>query len=276
MAPTFRYVFVVESTGSLASAPAVVHVAVWAWSALGLAALVTLFAVAAAALRAGPDAAGTARRRKASRKAGPSRCSTGQARAAKAASYYDLRRVDHAVGYFRQWIRDEKTPTGRFVPENEEQWKRYGERHFRLLSHNAGIVAEDLGVIPPFVRTILKDLGLPGYRVMRWERDDNVYRDPHGFPPVSLATTGTHDTEPVADWWEAANDGERQGMARVYPEFQGVHVTREFTPERAEAPTGIPAATTRRRSAGWRSAPPRRPTTGRSCAASRPTTPAAP
>jgi len=47
-------------TRSLASAPAVVHVAVWAWSALGLAALVTLFAVAAAALRAGPDAAGTA------------------------------------------------------------------------------------------------------------------------------------------------------------------------------------------------------------------------
>ena len=39
-----------------------------------------------------------------------------KARAAKAASYYDLRRVDHAVGYFRQWIRDEKTPTGPLHP----------------------------------------------------------------------------------------------------------------------------------------------------------------
>ncbi|MET0400875.1 MAG: 4-alpha-glucanotransferase, partial [Cystobacter sp.] len=151
-------------------------------------------------------------------------------RAAKAASYYDLRRVDHAVGYFRQWIRDEKTPTGRFLPDNEAQWKQYGERHFRLLSEGAGIVAEDLGVIPPFVRSILGNLNLPGYRVMRWERDNGVYRNPHAFPPVSLATTGTHDTEPAADWWESANDSEREGMARVYPEFQGVHVTREFTP----------------------------------------------
>src|SRR5207248_3306424 len=33
-------------------------------------------------------------------------------RARKAASYYDVRRVDHAVGYFRQWIRDEKNPVG--------------------------------------------------------------------------------------------------------------------------------------------------------------------
>lgn len=155
-----------------------------------------------------------------------------KSRAAKAASYYDLRRVDHAVGYFRQWIRDEKTPTGRFIPDNEQDWKAYGERHFRLLSRDAGIVAEDLGVIPPFVRTILGDLGLPGYRVLRWERDDAVYRDPHAFPPVSLVTTGTHDTEPVAEWWEAAaSDAERQAIARAYPEFQSVTATREFTPE---------------------------------------------
>ena len=85
--------------------------------------------------------------------------------------------------------------------------------------------------MPPFVRAILKDLGLPGYRVLRWERDDNVYRDPHGFPAVSLVTTGTHDTEPQAEWWENATEEERRGTARVYPEFQGVAVTREFTPD---------------------------------------------
>jgi 4-alpha-glucanotransferase len=154
-----------------------------------------------------------------------------RARAAKATSYYDLRRVDHAVGYFRQWIRDERTPTGRFIPDDEQAWRRLGERHFRLLSQEAGIVAEDLGVIPPFVRSILQRLGLPGYRVLRWERDDALYRDPHDFPPVSLVTTGTHDTETVAEWWEAATEEERQGIARVYPEFQDVPVTREFTPE---------------------------------------------
>ena len=152
-------------------------------------------------------------------------------RAKKAASYYDLRRVDHAVGYFRQWIRDEQTPTGRFIPPDEESHKRLGEKHFRLLSEGAGIVAEDLGVIPPFVRRILADLKLPGYRVMRWERDDNVYRDPRQFPAVSLVTTGTHDTDTVAEWWEGARDDERQAAARAWPEMNGVPVTREFTPE---------------------------------------------
>ena len=154
-----------------------------------------------------------------------------KSRAAKAASYYDLRRVDHAVGYFRQWIRDEKTPTGRFIPDNEETWKRHGERHFRLLSENAGIVAEDLGVIPPFVRTILTSLGLPGYRVMRWEKDGNVYRNPHEFPALSLATTGTHDTETLAEWWEGTSSQEHAALARVYPEFEGVDVRSGFTPQ---------------------------------------------
>lgn len=154
-----------------------------------------------------------------------------KARAANAASYYDLRRVDHAVGYFRQWIRDDQTPTGRFTPADEASWRRYGELHFRLLSHGAGIVAEDLGVVPPFVREILARLGLPGYRVMRWERDANTYRDPKKFPKVSLVTTGTHDTEPVAEWWETAMPEERAGIARVYETFRGVEVTQAFTPE---------------------------------------------
>jgi 4-alpha-glucanotransferase len=151
-------------------------------------------------------------------------------RAAKAASYYDLRRVDHAVGYFRQWIRDERSPKGRFLPEDEPTQRQLGERHFRLLSEGAGIVAEDLGVIPPFVREVLGRLGLPGYRVMRWERDGSKYRDPHAYPASSLATTGTHDTEPVVEWWEGATDEERRETARAFPEFEGVRVEQRCTP----------------------------------------------
>lgn len=154
-----------------------------------------------------------------------------RARARNAASYYDLRRVDHAVGYFRQYIRDERTPRGRFLPEDEPSQRALGERHFRMLSEGAGIVAEDLGVIPPFVRETLARLELPGYRVMRWERDDGTYRDPAHFPRISLATTGTHDTDTAAEWWESSADWEREAMARVYRAFDGVPLTREFTPQ---------------------------------------------
>lgn len=157
-------------------------------------------------------------------------------RAQKAASYYDVRRVDHAVGYFRQWIRDERTPTGRFVPEDASKHQALGEKHFELLSQDAGIIAEDLGVIPVWVRQTLGRMGLPGYRVLRWETDDGVVRNPRNFPAASLATTGTHDTETLREWWEVSTQQkDREAFARVYPELQGVTVTAEFTPKIHEA-----------------------------------------
>jgi 4-alpha-glucanotransferase len=157
-------------------------------------------------------------------------------RAEKSASYYDLRRVDHAIGYFRQWIRDTTTPKGRFIPLDEPAQVALGEKHFKLFSASAGIIAEDLGVIPKFAREVLKKLQLPGYRVMRWERDEAVYRDPHEFLEVSLATTGTHDTDTLREWWETATDAERLAMAKAVPEMQGLPaVTKAFTPQVHEA-----------------------------------------
>ncbi len=141
-------------------------------------------------------------------------------RARKSAAYYDTRRVDHAVGYFRQWIRDQETPKGRFIPRDEALHPMLGERNFKLLSEEAGIIAEDLGVIPPYVRQILTRLQIPGYRVMRWERDGLQYRDPRQYPTLSLATTGTHDTSTLREWWETAPDEERQAVAKVYVELQ--------------------------------------------------------
>lgn len=152
-------------------------------------------------------------------------------RARKAAAYYDLRRVDHAVGYFRQWIRDAQTPTGRFIPPDEPTQQALGEKLFRLLSEGAGIVAEDLGVIPKFVRETLARLKLPGYKVLRWEDDNGVFRNPHAFDPVSLVTTGTHDTDTLREWWENAPPHVREQAARAWPELHGLGLSAEFTPQ---------------------------------------------
>lgn len=159
-----------------------------------------------------------------------------KARAKKAASYYDVRRIDHAIGYFRQYIRDAQTPRGRFVPSEQPAQQARGERNFRLLSEGAGIVAEDLGVIPRFARDTLARLGLPGYQVMRWSREDGIYRDPRHFPEVSLVTTGTHDTETLRGWWENAQPWEREAVGNTWPElwsFKPPPTT--FSPEIHEA-----------------------------------------
>lgn len=145
-----------------------------------------------------------------------------RSRAGQSATYYDLRRVDHAVGYFRQWIRDQTTPTGRFVPPDEPAQAALGELLFRILGTGAGLAAEDLGVIPPWVRQTLERQGIPGYRVLRWERDGAVFRDPSAFPAVSLTTTGTHDTETLREWWETTSDAERLAVASAYVAFAGL------------------------------------------------------
>jgi 4-alpha-glucanotransferase len=155
-----------------------------------------------------------------------------RARAARTADYYELRRIDHAVGYFRQWIRDEKDPKGRFLPADEPRQRAQGEQLFRLLSGPAGIVAEDLGVVPDFVRETLTRLAIPGYRVLRWERewqrDAGVYRNPHDFPKLSLATTSTHDTETLREWWENGAAHEREAVIRAYPELQNLPNPSEY------------------------------------------------
>ena len=75
------------------------------------------------------------------------------------------------------------------------------------------IIAEDLGTVPDFVRASLARLGIPGFRVFRWERDWHTegqpFREPTEYPPASVATSGTHDTEPLVVWWENASSAER-------------------------------------------------------------------
>jgi 4-alpha-glucanotransferase len=70
-------------------------------------------------------------------------------------------------------------------------------------------VAEDLGVIPPFVHEVLERLGMPGYRVLPWQKDGTRFRDPRAFPAGSVASWSTHDTAPIDAWWDEFPEEER-------------------------------------------------------------------
>ena len=81
------------------------------------------------------------------------------------------------------------------------------------------MTAEDLGLIPDFVRDSLRRIGLPGYKVIRWEREwsqpGHPFVPPSQYPAVSVVTTSTHDIEPMALWWEVASADERRAMAAI-------------------------------------------------------------
>src|SRR5439155_775134 len=127
-----------------------------------------------------------------------------RARVARAAALFAAVRLDHVVGFYRQFVIPSAGPR-HFVPAEEAEQLALGERLLgvvRAAAGAAGVTGEDLGVVPDFVRRSLATLAIPGYRVLRWERDGDVFRDPAGFPPLSVATSGTHDTSALAVWWE--------------------------------------------------------------------------
>ncbi len=154
-------------------------------------------------------------------------------RARRMARLFDLHRVDHVVGLYRTYFFPVDGSPPAFVPADEPAQVANGERVLGILSEGAQVIAEDLGTVPDFVRASLARLGIPGYRVQRWEKNweagGTAFRDPAAWPPVSVATTGTHDTESLADWYEALSAEERAQLLAL-PALAGL---------RARAPAGF-------------------------------------
>lgn len=146
------------------------------------------------------------------------------ARVRRLVELFDGGRIDHVVGYYRLWEIPRDGRPG-FVPAEEPAQRAQGEELLRIAMDVAGdadLLVEDLGSIPDFVRASLGDLGLPGYRVLRWERDDGRFRDPAVWPSASVGTSGTHDTSALRTWWEdELRPDEREAVARV-PGLGGV------------------------------------------------------
>ena len=141
-----------------------------------------------------------------------------KARARHAAALYDRFRIDHVVGFFRQWVRKDGDK-GSFIPASEEEQRLRGEKVLRAMLEAAGpdaVIAEDLGVIPPYVHETMSRLGVPGYKVLPWEKDaEHMPRDPRKFPELSVATWSTHDTAPITAWWDDLEPWERERIAAL-------------------------------------------------------------
>lgn len=140
-------------------------------------------------------------------------------RGRRMAVLYDGLRVDHVIGIYRTYGRP---PIGEpfFNPTGEAAQVAQGEAVLGALKQSGvQLIAEDLGVVPDFLRPSLGRLGIPGCKVMRWERDWHAdgepFIDPVEYPPVSVAMTGTHDTEPLAVWWDTCPAADRRALVTL-------------------------------------------------------------
>ena len=157
-----------------------------------------------------------------------------RARAKRTAQLFDGFRLDHLVGLYRVYNRPiDEAHENFFTPPDPPAQLALGERLVSIyLDTGAEIIAEDLGTVPGFVRASLRRLRVPGFKVMRWERrwseSGKPYVDPAQYEEISVATTGTHDTEPLATWWESLSEEERDEVVSLPAVIR--HLPRAATP----------------------------------------------
>lgn len=114
-------------------------------------------------------------------------------------------RIDHVMGMSRLWLVPEGASAldGAYVTFPSETL-------FRLIAleswrHKAIVIGEDLGTLPDGFRDYLREQGVAGLRVLRFEKTDNGYISPEQWDPAAAALTTTHDLIPTAGWWAGAD-----------------------------------------------------------------------
>jgi len=141
-----------------------------------------------------------------------------------AENFYHIFRIDHVVGFFRIWTIPitEEFPRGKksgkvgyFDPpdeglkEDKKIWEKHGKTILDMIVESSDMlpIGEDLGTIPLVCRKTLKNMGIPGYKVLIWERDWTDKEEkfpfipPEEYPYLSMSTSTTHDFWSLAGWW---------------------------------------------------------------------------
>jgi 4-alpha-glucanotransferase len=126
-------------------------------------------------------------------------------------------RIDHVVGLQHlYWV-----PEG--SPPSEGAYVRYPFEDLTgilaLESHRNQclVIGEDLGTVPPGFRERAANLGILSSKVLYFEQKSGMgdFSAPQDYPPLSLASVGSHDLATIRGWWNA-NDIELREKYRLY------------------------------------------------------------
>ena len=127
----------------------------------------------------------------------------------KSLELYDIVRIDHFRGLESFYCIDPLTKDAM-----NGQWvKAPGKEFFdqvNLEIKDAKIIAEDLGIITDEVRDLLEYTGFPGMKIVQFgfSSDASNLNLPHNYPKNSVAYTGTHDNNSLAEWLKTCSYGE--------------------------------------------------------------------
>ncbi len=154
-----------------------------------------------------------------------------------AENFYDIFRLDHVIGFFRIWAIPPSHPSkdGYYIPENEKEWEPQGRELLSMIVESTSMlpIGEDLGTVPKIVRPILREMGICGTKVLRWEREyeknNNRYIPFQRYSPVSITCLSTHDSETLTQWWTTFKE-----EAKAFADFKGWTYAPDLTEKQRE------------------------------------------
>lgn len=139
------------------------------------------------------------------------------ARMAHSLSLFDTVRIDHFRGFVAYW----EVPAGEATAVNGRWVEAPAMDFLEVLSArfpDLPVIAEDLGVITPDVKAVIRRFGLSGMKVLQFafgdDDPDQPYL-PHNFEPDCVVYTGTHDNNTLRGWFETeARPDEKRRLLR--------------------------------------------------------------
>jgi (1->4)-alpha-D-glucan 1-alpha-D-glucosylmutase len=126
-------------------------------------------------------------------------------------------RVDHVMGLQRLfWVPPQfKASAGAYV--HYPFADLLGLLVLESRQHHCLVVGEDLGTVAASLRTALRRADVLSYRPLYFEKnEDGSFRRPQEYPPLALASLGTHDLPTLRGYWEERDLRWRRQLS-LYP-----------------------------------------------------------
>lgn len=133
----------------------------------------------------------------------------------------DIVRLDHFIGFVRNW----EVPADEKTAKNGVWADVPGTEFFSIIKRRLGdlpLIAEDLGSLTPEVEQLRDSLRLPGMKILQYAFGGDAANDylPHNYAQNSVVYTGTHDNDTTAGWYRSAPKRVKK-HAREYLNFSG-------------------------------------------------------
>lgn len=151
------------------------------------------------------------------------------ARLAFAFETVDIVRLDHFIGFARNW----EIPGEDETAENGQWADVPGHQFFEIIQQRLGelaLIAEDLGAMTLEVENLRDTFGIPGMRILQYAfGGDASSRDlPHNYNQNSVVYTGTHDNDTTAGWYRSAAKNVKH-HCRTYLKANGREISWDMT-----------------------------------------------